>query len=272
MDVVNYKLIENLKNGDFSNLEIDNWFLNYDFDYLFALIIGLSKNINKDILNLVVLYAKYSLNHINTNLSEEQIKYFFEKNNIHVNKNISYKDLLETWYCIVKNKLEKILEQIIIIGLSHHEYYGIVASLSTNSNEILRVFYCANGNFSPFLNDPSPRVRKVYHIREKYLLQWRKLSDVERAKVLFLENALNYGAIRALEIGVPSGDDKVNVTFKSLIFNEEITIEDFDWDILYAIQDKRILATKLYNIINERNIKFNEEMLPSFESSLGSRR
>ncbi len=261
-------LIEKLKNGDFSNLKINSWFLNYEFDYIMALVEGCDKVINLDVLNLVVLYANYLLNRSNENISKEDIKEFLNKKTIHFNMSISDDDLVKTWSSIVKAKCEQILEKAIIVGLKHHEYYGIISRFSMHSNEMLRVFYCANGNFSIFLNDPSERVRKVYQIREEFISKWSTLSNEEKTNIIFLERSLTFGAIEIFEAGISSSDDKVNVIFKSLLFDEEIALE-FDWDILYAIQDKRILASKLYEIIKEEEISLRKEMLPlTFKSVL----
>ncbi len=254
-------IIEKLKNGDFSNLKINSWFLNYEFDYIMALVEGCDKVINRDVLNLVVLYANYLLNCSNENISKEDIKEFLNKKTIHFNMSISDDDLVMTWSSIVKEKCEQILEKAIIVGLKHHEYYGIVSRFSMHSNEMLRIFYCANGNFSIFLNDPSERVRKVYQIREEFISKWQTISEDEKANIIFLERSLTFGSIEIFEVGVPSSVDKVNVILKSLLFNEDLALE-FDWDILYAIQDKRILASKLYEIIKEKEISFKEEMLP----------
>ena len=262
MNLIDYNLIEKLKTGDFSNIAIDTWFTNYDFEYILALISGCDKKINVDILNLIILYAKYIFNHADQKLSEEQLKYLLQKTTVNFNINLSYDNLAKTWQSILIEKCEKILEQVIIVGLNHHEYYSLISSFNTHSSEILRVFYCANGNFSAFLNDPSPRVRKICHIREKFIEKWREMSEEEKNKIIFLEKSFIYGAIEVLEVGIPSKVDRANVVFKSLLFEEAIKVENFDWDILYAIQDKKILTMKLYEIINEKNIKFNEEMFP----------
>lgn len=254
-------LIEKLKNGDFSNLKINVWFLNYEFDYIMALVEGCDKVVNRDVLNLVVLYANYLLNCSNFNISEEKMKEFLKKNVIHFNNLISGEDLVKTGSSIIKMKCEQILEKVIVVGLKHHEYYGIISGFSTHPNEMLRIFYCANGNFSTFFNDSSKRVRKVCQIREDFINKWQTISEDEKANITFLERAFSFGAIEAFEVGIPPSDDKVNVIFKSLLFNEERVLE-FDWDILYAIQDKRILASKLYEIINEKEISLKEDMLP----------
>ena len=161
---------------------------------------------------------------------------------------------------VLGNRYE-IIEKVIKISSNHHEYYSIINNFYNHSNFLVRLFCAANGNYTPYLYDKEERVRKIGYIISEFLNFYRHLSDSEREIIDFLKNALDVKAILVTE-EKDCYAEFIDASFKSILFNGIITIQNFDADILYRLKDKRILAYKIYKYIKENEIEINFDMFP----------
>lgn len=172
----------------------------------------------------------------------------------------------ESLTSLVKNgqyELRQILEKIIAIGSRHGEYLGIVRRFYTHKDEMVRLF-CAgkSDDYSPFLNDPSERVKKVALLKAEFINYLGSISDNERERISFLTKALTVKAITT-DYEAYGYSEKEDTNFYSILFaDKSITIQNFDCDILYRIADKSILASKIEEEIVKHNIPLNWDMLP----------
>lgn len=259
-----------LENGEFSEASLDFWFENHAFGYIFATIKGCDKNLDFDMLNFISMYAQYLLIEPNAKGWDEWGLRELIKNSGSWPGNIdemSYEELIAYWNGEIIRTCERILNKVVLVGSKHYEYYGpILEQLSMNANDSVRLYCCANLDYSKFLNDSSPRVSKVANIRYQFEQKWNGLSDDdnEKQRIKFLTAALEKDAIQCWNGGVGyKEEDRTYAIFRSLLFKGEIWQPEFDKDIFYTIQDRRILADTLNELIKEGKILFRDGIMPS---------
>ena len=255
--------IKKLENGDFSEININDWFTNSAFDYILATINGCDKNLDFNVLNFISIYAQYLLFEIiekakNTKQLKKIIK-------IHDNiDKMSDEDI----YTQLTKKYKDILIKVITIGSKHECYHKILDQLCNSDSTDIRLYCCANYKFFHFIYDPSKRVQKVAYIRYKFDQKWNNLddNDVEKQRILFLTSALKNGVIQCYNGDVShTEEDKMFAIFRSILFEKEVWEDNFDRDIFYTIEDKKILADSLNGLIKEGRLSFKENvMVPDY--------
>jgi len=241
------KLIEQLKQGDFSNVQLDEWFEYNDkcFEYIYATIEGCKQNINTYMFKFILMYAK---------------KYYFKANNSKSTNDIITKDICE-----------EILKRLIIISYNEPQYKYIIKELGNFPNDLIRLHYCAYIDHYSYLNDSSLRIKKVANIINNYYngktMEISKNHDFELHN--FLTYAIKYGVIQMVSLYTPTKTDEVTaIKFKSMLFdwnNSAINpnLMNFDVDILYTIPEKGILAAIVLDWIRNGTISFKEGMVPN---------
>lgn len=261
-------LIKKLEEGDFSGLRLDLWFTYNYFDYIFATIKGCDKNLDYYVLHFISIYAQYLLFNPNAKLwNAIQLRELIENSGHYPGclAQMTHEELIDYWNEEIVRKCEHILEEVIIVGSKHYESCApTLEQLYTSENENVRLYCCANLDYSKFLNDPSPRISKVANIRHQFQQKWNSLNnyDVEKQRIEFLTAALEKGVIQCWDGGVISKEGETHAIFISLLFNKnEIHMPGFDEDIYYTIQDKRILANTLNELIKEGRIAFRDDII-----------
>lgn len=243
---MNEKLIEQLKQGNFSNVQLDEWFEYNDkyFEHIYATIEGCKKNINTYMFKFILMYAQ---------------KYYFKAKDSQSINDITTKDICE-----------EILKRLIIISQSEPQYKYIIKELDSFPNDIIRLHYCAYIDHKRYLNDSSLRIKKVANIINDYYngktMEISKNHDFELHN--FLTYAIKYGAIQIVSLYTPTKTDEVTaIQFKSMLFdwnNKTINpnLMTFDVDILYTIPEKGILASIILDWIRNGTISFKAGMTP----------
>ncbi len=271
MITIEKNIVNELEKGNFKEVQLDFWFGNHAFKYIFAVIEGCDKNLDFDMLNFISMYAQYLLVKPNAKVWEQEGLRELIENSGSYPCNIdrmTYDELVAYWNKRIVYTCERILNKVVLVGNKHYEYYGsILEQLSTNSNDNVRLYCCANLNYpNKFLNDPSPRVAKVANIRYQFNQKWDRLNDNdnEKQRIKFLTAALEKNVIQCWDGDVGyKEEDKVYAIFRSILLKGEIWQPEFDKDIFYTIQDKRILADTLNELIKEEKISFKDGMKPS---------
>lgn len=267
--------IERLKSGDFSNITLSKWFKDYSFSYIFAVVDGCDKKLDFDILNLVSKYAECLLIKPNTKgWDKKSLKELIMNSNpcpVKINE-LSQKELISYWENTVVRICERILQEVILVCSRHSEYCGdIMERLSKNSNANIRLYCCANGNYNNFFNDSSQRVRKVANIRYNFEQKWNDIADndEEKERIIFLTSALKNDLIHCLDGEVPSmKEDKMFAIFFGELLQGQTWYHSFDRDIVFAIEDKRILADEINKLVKEGKIIFKNGVVPDCFSQI----
>lgn len=262
--------VKNLEKGEFSEASLNFWFEIYAFGYIFVTIKGCDKNLDFDMLNFISMYAQYLMIEPNAkSWSEGGLRKLIKNFGtwpVNIDR-MSYEELISYWNREIIRICERILSKVVLVGSKHYEYYGpILEQLSTNANDNVRLYCCANSDYSKFLNDPSPRVSKVANIRYQFEEKWNSLSDDdnEKQQIKFLTAALEKGVIQCQNGDVAyKEEDRMYAMFRSLLFKGEVWQPGFDKDIFYTIQDRRILADTLNQLIKEGKIIFRDGIMPS---------
>lgn len=264
------ELLNELRRGNFKDVQLDQWFVDNQFEYIFATLEGCEFKKDYALLHFISMYAQYMLVHPNGKAWNEDILRKMIINSGSYPGNISlmtHEELIDCWNEKIVKICEWILEKVIIIGSKNQEYYEpILEQLSTNANDNVRLYCCANLYYEPFLNDASPRVAKVAAIRQQFDQKWDSLynDDVTKQRIQFLTAALEKDVIQCWNGNTHyDEDDKVFAIFRSMLFNGEVWQAGFDYDIFSTIQDKRILADKINDLIVDREVTFRDGMLPS---------
>ena len=114
-----------------------------------------------------------------------------------------------------------------------------------------------------YLNHPNERIRKVANIRRNFENEWQNSSDNKKERIKWIENAITFGIIeKSVKLVGYDEPDKTLAVFESSLFAKSEDINKFDEDILFTIQDPRILSSKINELINEEKIQFKEEFRP----------
>ena len=255
-----------LKNGDFSDIHLHEWFTHHDFAYIFATIEGCSKNINYDLLNFISIYAHEYLEKPN---GEDWLDFNLLRELIEINGDypinidqMDYEELLAYWNKQISRICEQILEKVIVLSSKFYEYHPILTSLESSKNENVRLHCCANGNFFDFLNDKSQRVREVANIRYNFNNEMRNCDIVQRKRIDFLTKALQTGAIECYDSGVIAEPNVIYLCFNSLLFEHSYSVLRFNKDIYNSINKNFILANTLNQLIKDEEINLKEDLVP----------
>lgn len=273
---ISQDLIKRLESGDFSGVRLDSWFRNHDFDYILAIVKGCDKNLDLNMLNFISMYAQYLL--LEPNAKDWDLDDLREviRSSGYIPAMIdrmNYEELVAYWNARIIKMCECILSEVVHVSSRNCGYYGsILEPLFTNANANVRLHCCATLDYSRFLDDSSLRVAKVANIRKQFDQKWNGLmssldlsSSREMQRIEFLTSALEKNVIQcgALDVRYQE-EDKMTAIFRSLLFNGEVRLEGFDVDIFDTIQDKRVLAATLNELVKEGKIVFREGMMPSY--------
>ncbi len=252
-----------MKNIIDSNFKINDLFFNADFESILNLVNYCDNNINLNLLKMIYFYANRLMHYPNGySKSTEELVRELKKLNVKITS-FDRDAIVKTRDTIFKTKWETIIKKIFLISLNHPEYYELSSLIYQNDDRNIKVYCACNGNYSAFINDEDELVRKGAKIKEDFYKSFRKASDEERENINFLAKALNFGAISLKEVELSQcvDADKLNVTFISLIFTP-IKINNIDYDIIYNIEDRRVLASKIYDYIKVHNDVINSDMFP----------
>lgn len=228
------KEIRELEQGYFTNLHIDSWFRNEDFDFIIATIKGCERTQNFEILTYISKYAYHLLK-----------TYYLE----------SYLNILKS----------------VILFTAKIGYYGspAITFLYDSPIDEIRLYCAANLDYTKFLNDKRPYITKVAKIREEVAL---KIRDEEvRERVEFLKSALENGLIeyKKLPDSEKNGDEYA-INIQSYIFYHSTYKIFINKDIIDNMSDnKLVLASIIDDLIRKGEIILNNDF---FQDLIGIQR
>lgn len=276
MKHIEQNLIKKLQSGNFTTLEINDWFLEHEFEYIYSTIEGCDKVINYEILYFISTYAEYLLSHPQTSKYEtaEEIRQELQ----HLGHTKEQTDLLsyEALILTLTNSLSKIYEdiitKIIIVGSNHYEeYQSIIKPFCYSPNETIRLYCCANLNLNThdFSHDPSARIQKISNIRTQFAMWWNSpnITQEEKLKINYLLNAIKYGVLKYQQTNIFYPESNTTtIKFSSFLLQQsESPLLTIDKDILLIIKDKRIFGYYINKMLEEKNIQFKEGFtIPSY--------
>lgn len=270
-------IIKGLKERKFDNIELNKWFLNCEFEYIFAILEGLSNNTRnrfEDLLHFIIIYANQLLNNPRSSIipKEYAIHIILDNglvpvsnfNALEFSSNDQLMNILEPY--IKENCLNILIQSVDLIMNSYYDTTNQddLWQLSKSQNDMLRLAICSYGRYnsltSYYLDDSSPRVRKVAHIINNFN---KMKNDDDYSKSLnYIDFSLKNGIIECNISGKSEYEDKIDITFSSLLFKEDVLVRDFDRDIFSTIKDKKILAWAVRELIEEGIITFRDSMVP----------
>ena len=253
-----------------SKENIELLFKNHDFKYILEAVWKCDQNLNIELLNFISINTQKLMSNPTANIfNKEQLKELIKKTHKipgHMST-MNYEELVEWYNDDIVKYCEQILTDIVLISCDNYEYFGhILEQLYKNENANVRLYCCANGDYTKFLNDPSPRVAKVANIRDNFDKKWNTLSDNdnEKQRINFLVSACQNGKIGYFNYDVLIKDaaDKSSISFRSVLFDETKSSRIFDNDILCTIGDERILADTINELIKQGELILNYDMVP----------
>lgn len=271
-----------IRKGDFEGARLADIFSNQKLDEIDDVLEGLDRKMDQTVLSLVILLAHRM--YIAPNASEfdsftlkgKITETRFIPNDLDV---MTYDKLVEYWNNRIKNKMEDVLCRTIKIARKYCDkdknniYPKAIYFLENHASEKVRLHYCANINYEQFLkpeNEPSFRIRKVAEqLSHFYRLYF--FYDADRvAQINYLVAAINTGAIELHDGDVSYENiDIMHVSFSSPLMVHSLAVPKFDRNLVYTIQDKRVLADELLTYISSGKLVFHPGILPSyFESAL----
>ena len=268
--VSNYKDVKNIDRGCFSKDNIDYWFSIHDYNIIdYAL--AKSKKIG-DIKMINYISKKTQIQMQNTQTSiytkDELIKLIEDTGTWPWKiEELSYEELKDYYDKRVRDRCVIILKDIIDISRENYnkspEYKKIIDEIKKLNNDELDLYICANMDYYNYLNHPNERIRKVANIRRNFENEWQNSSDNKKERIKWIENAITFGIIeKSVKLVGYDEPDKTLAVFESSLFAKSEDINKFDEDILFTIQDPRILSSKINELINEETIQFKEEFRP----------
>lgn len=263
------KLINQLENGDFSELELNRWFSIYEFDYIYAAIEGCDKETDYYVLDFIATFAELLYLKPNTDSydTRESIMLALEKfNTFSFLEDKTFEELKELLNNRIKEKCENILTKVVLVGCKHpEEYEDIVKSLCYSTSDKVRLYCAANLEYGvhDFSKDVSPRIRKVAAIKESFYKVYNSYDFQINGgweKVNYFVYALKYGAINTRILTYhPDFEDKILGFIGSKLFDKNIEVE-FDLDVFQTMQDKKVLAYVLNCMYEEGFLKFKDSV------------
>lgn len=257
------KIIEQQKSV-LSEENIESLFKNHDFEYILKAVYKCEENLKVELLYLISIRAQNLLSNPNANMfTKEQLIELFKKTHCYPcgMETMEYKKLADAYNDSIVRCCEDILAKIISVCSNNYEHFGLILEqLYENKNPNVRLHCCGKGDYIRFLNDPSQRVAKVANIRYNFEEKWNSLSedDNERKRIQFLMSSkIGYFIY---DVILPD-DDKMCISFTTRLFIGE-KILDFDRDILETINDERILADAINELIKQGEIVLNYDVVP----------
>jgi len=251
-----------------SKENIESLFKNRDFQYILKAVSKCNETMNSELLNLISLSAQDLLSNPNANeLDKEQLTELIKKTGCYPGnlERMNYKELIDFYNnCIIKN-CEEILIQIILISSKNYECFGhILEQLYNSKNSNVRLHCCGKGDYTKFLSDLSPRVAKVANIRYDFNKKWTSLSDddIEKQRIIFLTSAVENGYIFGYESDTYLKEEETEVYFIGKLVEETSGYLIIDKDIIETINDRRIFANVINELIKQGKITLKDEMLP----------
>ena len=279
--------IGKLKQGDFSNILLNRWFSECDFEYIFAILEGLKNKRNRTnhtdifIFNYIIVMANqllnkpvdgkynkdttvYRIRHAEKYPEHENRADLFRRDDSYLIDRLS-KDIINSCTTILIGATDLYVNDVYL--RANCENPGL---LSSSSSDLVRLNFCSHGKYTnDYLNDPSPRIRKVANIINNYNINYK--NDEFEESLLFIDNALNLGIIEyspEYNIDMWMEYEKANVRFSSMMFKEDVTVHGFDVDVLQTIKDKLIFTWEVRELINEGILQFKPELMPACFSYL----
>lgn len=243
MEKIDYELEKELSNGNFSRIDLDSWFKTYQYNYIFCAIQGCDKVINVDVLQFIIIYAELLMSNPNPNLKNDKESVI--------------------WNC------EYLLSQVVIVASRHFEEYKcVIERLFHSESEMVRL-YC-NANCPLWFSkshgfEITERIQKVRELRKEFYHCWDEgvFSEITKNRILFLVKALELKVINYVSYNREVEFSPISIC--SLLFENYVyNISKFDIDVLYVIDDKRILGYCLNKMIEDDYLQFKEDcFLPS---------
>lgn len=265
---IEQKEITKIKNGEFTNIEIDIWFNNNNFNYLNAILEGCQKTKNNQILQLIYIYANYLLENPQIeNIDTKTVDNLIISTNFNekYTQNLTNEEKTKIYSTMLKQQYIKIIKKIIkITAQDEKKYPYIIKDLTNHPNEEIRLYASANGIATNYLNDKSQRVQKIAKIRYKFNQNYQLLSIKEQEQINLITSALQTNAIKYIIID--QNQNIANILIYSTLFNNPWTLK-INADLL-IIEDKQILAKIIINLIKNNYIELNEKLkIPYFENN-----
>ncbi len=228
--------LEKLENGDFTNLNLNNWFEDHKHSYILATIKGCAKNANLAVLNLIVSYAHELL------INERE-----------------YKSL----------GVDFLLKEALIVAYEHEDVYAPILSKLSESPQAWIRQLCCGACYNKLLNDEDSEVRKTASkcafVNNKYDAI-NPIDTLYTQRIDFLIMALQTGAIQVVKQGIKdrNSNERIwNVAFYSLMFDDKIENVEIDSYMLNITDiDKLVLADVIDDLINDGKIKIKPDMFP----------
>lgn len=269
----NSELINRLKNGDFSTLDLNDWFYKNEYDYIYAAIEGCDRVVNensKSVLEFIATYAEMLLLQPNAlaydtiDKVKKVIGEFVDDEQI---DKLSYEELIEYLNKEISKKCEDILTKIVIVGCNHFSggYGDIVGPLCYSSNDTIRLYCCANLPLGAhdFSFDSSLRIRNVERIRREFwsihMMGGAPENDLMKKRIKYFADAIRYGVIGCYDLDVVLDEcDRISVGFYSDLFNNCVEIDSFNKDVFYSMCDKTILGYCLNRLFEDGELRFKE--------------
>lgn len=230
---MDYDVYKRIIEGNFDINDIDNWFDNFDYTPLSFVVRECQLNNNTEYLNHILKKC-------------QKIVEFLDGENTRKCNRMIFR-ILRHWHNNSEN------------------HSDVIERLSTSKNDQIRLYCCANYDYSKFLEDPDSRISRVAKIREEFEYKWNNIDDDERARIKLISEALKVHAISLYDglIGYKE-PYKCYAEFNSFLFTSPKSCSGFDRDKFTTIQnDRRVLAYEINEMIKKGEISFKQYLEPS---------
>lgn len=276
------EVIHKLKDGDFSNIDLEHWLSKHFWKYIDGMIDGCDKTNNGLLLSILFGRLCAFMKHPNgLDFGPEMIKdklMFGGSGYPGLMEHMSYSQLVDFLNKEIIHKCRFYILKIVEVAVKKYrkeslkgnsllEYARIMERASTSDDEEIRKTWCAKYATTPedYLNDLCESVRKIATIRCSFAEYWKETaSELDRDFILYLASALENH-----EIGYSTHDcrftddeDRMWVIYQSRLFEHKLGDDHADRNVVEIIADQRILALNLYNAVCEGKLKFCKECLP----------